>query len=300
MAARDNMSKRWMVTIFVTNAPNNWKPCHPEGAVYSVWQKEKCPETGRDHWHLYVRWGCRKRLSYMARLYFNSHCEVPFGTEEECRAYCTKEESRIEVGEEHGEYDKDAGVKGKRSDLENIGKDIKEGKTLAEIAELHVSDFIRYHNGIEATMILLQPKPPLARDISVIVLWGPTATGKTHRILTNWPDVYSVNVGRDPWGQYRGEARILFDEFDSACWPITGMNKYLDKWRVLLDARYRDRYAAWTHVAICANSPPGSWYPDVTPMLLDAFRRRIRGRCWEVNSMEKSLEEIMLDPPTPL
>lgn len=296
----DQMCKRWMVTVFATNAPDNWKPSHPEGAEYSVWQKERCPETGRDHWHIYVRWGCRKRLSYMTRLYFQSHCEIPFGTEAECKAYCTKAESRIEVGEEHGTFEGDAGKQGKRSDLDAIGKAIKEGKSLAEIAESHCSDYIRYHGGIEATMILLQPRPPMARDISVIVLWGPTATGKTHRILTNYPDVYSANVGRDPWGQYRGELQILLDEFDYTQWPITTMNKVLDKWLLRLDARYRDRYAAWTLVAICANSPPGSWYPDATPMLQDAFRRRIRGRCWEVNSTEKSLEEIMNEVPTPL
>jgi len=103
-----------------------------------------------------------------------------------------------------------------------------------------------------------------------------------------------------PLGSYRGEKEILFDEFDHELWPITAMNRYLDKWRCLLDARYNDRYAAWERVVICANSNPQSWYPSAAPLLLDAFRRRIRGHCFYVDSQDPSLEALQQQEPTPL
>jgi len=43
-------------------------------------------------------------------------------------------------------------------------------------------------------------------------------------------------------GATEGRRRFYFDEFDHELWPITAMNRYLDKWRCLLDARYNDRY----------------------------------------------------------
>ena len=47
-----------------------------------------------------------------------------------------------------------------------------------------------------------------------------------------------------------------------------------------LDARYHNKYAAWTRVVICANSSPPHWYPNEAPSLLDAFRRRLMTVIW--------------------
>lgn len=297
-----SMSARWTFTL--NNPPLNVDDLPGAGVAYSVYQKE-IGELGTPHFQGYIRFQSRKRMNTVIN-FFNAimgwdgvHVEIAKGNEAQNKEYCTKE-PRLEGPWEYGEFKPDEGKQGKRSDLDEIADNIKTGKTLRDIAESHPSDYIRYHGGIQAIHMQLAPKPALQRNLTIVCLWGPTGTGKTHRFLTTYPDIYSVKPGRDPWGQYHGEKAILFDEFDPTLWRITDMNRYLDKWRCLLDARYTDRYAEWELVGICANSPPQSWFSDAPPMLQEAFRRRIRNRCWEVNSQQQTLEEIAQTPPTPL
>lgn len=286
--------------------PGELEPVMPkQGVAYYVFQLEKAPDTGRLHWQGYTRFVSKKRWDTARRWiqkipgWETCHVECSEWPEEKNRAYCTKE-GRIAGPWEWGQYLPDAGKQGKRSDLEAIAAEIRGGATLSTIADSYSGDYIRYHGGIQALHALLAPLPPTERDITVIVLWGPTGTGKTHRFMHAYPEIYSVKPGRDPWGQYRGQSEILFDEYDPSKWAVQDMNRYLDKWRCMLDARYTDRYAAWVLVGICANSPPNSWYPEAAPLLEAAFRRRIRGRVWMVDNQEPTLEEIMSSPPTPL
>lgn len=300
----DPMSRQWCFTV------NNPPPAAAradiptDGVSYLVFQLEE-GENGTPHFQGYIRFAAKKRFSTVKRwfeeisTFHGAHIEKSKGSEQQNKDYCTKE-PRLEGPYEFGEFVPHYGEKGHRSDLDDIARMCKEGKPIREIAETHAGDFIRYHAGIQALHLQVAPLPPIQRDITIIVLWGPTATGKTHRFMTTYPDIYSVKPGRDPWGQYRNQNEILFDEFDPEKWSIQDMNRYLDKWRCMLDARYTDRYAAWTLVGICANSSPTSWWMNAAPMLIDAFRRRIRGHVWLVNSQDPTLEEIMTTPPTPL
>ena len=104
--------------------------------LYLVWQKEKCPETNRVHYHVYVRYDKRKKFSTLRRIWpERSHLEIARGTEEECRNYCTKEESRVEPGGERGEYKPEIGSRqGERTDMEEIMDLIREGATMKELA----------------------------------------------------------------------------------------------------------------------------------------------------------------------
>lgn len=265
---------RW---IFVMNNPGEWRPPSGSDVAYMIYQLEK-GEQGTTHLQGYVRFTKRKRFNACKRWFSNDaiHLEKAEGNEKQNKDYCSKEDTRLEGPWEFGTFDPKQGISGRRTDLEDIAEKITKGATAKQIATDHPGDFIRYHQGIYALIQEVQPLPPMEREVQVIVLWGPTGTGKTHRIRHACPDIYDVKPGRDPWGSYSGQEAIFFDEFDWSRWSIQDMNRYLDKWRCLLDARYRDRYAAWTRVAICANSDPMTWWPDERSRpLIDAFRRRI-------------------------
>lgn len=304
------MSKRWTVTVWEDLAGAGWEPNLQlwTSVAYGVWGKDKCPKTGRVHWHVYVRFTVTKRGSTVARLFPDgSFVKTKSDTEADARDYCWKEGKfqhkhacLLETGPEVGTFEPTIGKQGKRTDLENISDDISGGTTLESVAEKYPGDYIRYHSGINALYTLRSPLPALERQVDVIVLWGVTGTGKTHRVMYEYPSIYSVRPGRDPWGRYRNESQVLFDEFAEESWPVTDMNRYLDKWRCPLDRRYNDLYGVWTLVVICANSNPASWYMAVAPYLQEAFRRRIRGRTFFVDSKEPTLEEILGQPPTPL
>lgn len=291
------MNKRWCLTVY----DEAWIPQFNAEAAFGVWQREACPDTGRIHVHIYVRFVNRKRMTTVKN-YFqrqDAHCEFAKGSEEEATAYCEKEESRVEAGNRWNpdNYDANEGKQGKRTDLEDISAKCKAGVSIAVIADAHPSDYIRYHSGIQALHAVLAPKPPAERDVQVTVIWGATGTGKTHLVMHSFPDSYAVKCGRDPWGMYRGEDCVFFDEFDWTKWPLQDMNRYLDKWRCLLDSRYHDRYAAWTRVVICMNDSPISLYSEgVSWPLVLAFRRRIANCCYLRNSRDQDLEEMEQTP----
>lgn len=295
-------SNRWCITVWDENVEANWEPEESSEHEYIVWQKEAAETTGKLHYHVYVRYNKRKKFSTLRRLWpENSHLEIARGTEKQCRDYCTKEETRIKEGKERGDYQPEIGnYQGQRTDMEEIFELIKGGATLKELAARYPGQCIRYPGGIQKMIEYAGPELPIERAVDVLILWGPTGTGKTHRVLHTYPNIYSAIPGRDPWGQYRGQQEVLFDEFDPDKWTIQEMNRFLDKWRCMLDARYNNRFAEWTRVVICANSNPGSWWPSAPPLLMDAFKRRARGHCFYVTSQEPSLEEILLQEPTPL
>ena len=292
------MSKRWMVTVFTDVMA--FDPPFDRTVAYGIWQRERCPTTGREHIHVYYRFAARKRMSTVKQWLDrpDAHLESAKGSEKDCRDYCTKEDTRIENGAEHNpeNYDPEVGKQGKRSDLEAIATKCRAGAPISVIANDHPGDFIRYHAGIKALAAAVGPKPPVQRDVTIAVLWGATGVGKTHRMMMTYPDAYQVKPGRDPWGAYNGEKVILFDEFDHTKWSIQEMNRYLDKWRCSLDRRYQDCYAAWTHVGICANCSPASWWPTAEAPLLQAIRRRLTNCCFLVLSRDQPIAEMECTP----
>lgn len=313
-------SQRFMLTLWDKYMPDEWdgsdimRVFENKGAWYACWGYEAAPTTGEMHYHVYVRFE-HKRASTTICNYFKTVCgknlfiEKPLGNEKQVRDYCWCEgehAAKLPSSNGHGELNpanfdpKWHEMQGKRSDLEAIRDALKEGKDEAWVAENHPGDFMRMHGGIAKMKALLGPKAPLRREVEVVLLWGPSDTGKTHRVMTGFDDVFLVEPGRSPFDAYNGEVTIFFDEWNHDQYPITKMNKFLDVWRCPIDCRYNNKYAAWTRVVICANSPPATYYAMEPPMLQEAFRRRIRGRCWEVTSRGPTLAEIMATPPTPL
>lgn len=265
-------STRWIIT---RNNPGalipTWDPATME---YMCWGRETAPTTGTPHWHAYVRYRTRKSYAAMRRLW-GTGCDWKTCNENEER---TRDYTRKSGGEwqEYGTFDPRAGTQGRRTDLEQATDMIlKDKRTLREVALELPTCFVKFHSGLDRLVKLTKEPPPMERSIRVAILWGDTATGKTHRVRTTYPNAYSVVVGPTPFDDYEGEDVILFDEFRPDDFPITMMNKYLDKWPVTIHCRYANRKAAWSKVFICANSDPQDWYPNESYKLRDAFFRRL-------------------------
>lgn len=260
---------------------------------YICWGEER-GENGTFHLQGYVRFTTRKTLDGAKKLLNDRmHLEPAKGNEEQNRNYCKKDGQFTE----HGTFDADNGKKGRRTDLLTVAEKIKNGASVKEVAMDHPETFIINHAGIEKLAKIVKPKPPSQRAVTTTILWGPTATGKTHRVRTSYPGVYSVRPGKNPWDDYDGEDAILFDEFRCEDWTIVEMNMYLDKWPCRLNCRYNNKEAAWTKVFICANTNPDNWYPNESYMVSDAFKRRIT-RSYEVLNQEQIIQ-LEDTPPAP-
>jgi len=166
---------------------------------------------------------------------------------------------------------------------------MKLGSSVRDIAASHPIEFMKFHAGILELHRQLAVLPPCRRDISVTILWGKTGVGKTHRVLSKYPECYVVGGGRDPFGQYNNEAVICFEEFNWRDWRVQDMLKYLDVWRCKLDCRYHDKYARWNRVFILSNMDPNGWYPYETEDVRAAFFRRVHSNI-EVMSQDQVID----------
>lgn len=299
----ENDKKQTSRVVFTINNPGEYRPVFDASKMaYLVWQLER-GENGTLHIQGYMRLKKRLRFRQIQPL-LGGHAAVfvARGNEEQCRTYCTKEDTRVEPGEEHGDYDPLAGKQGHRSDLDDIAKMLIAGQKLKAIATAHPAAVARYASGIQLLQELLAPQPPIAREVEVLVLWGGGNLGKTHRVMMNeglWNagGIYCVIPGRGPFDMYQGEATLFFDEFDWRAWDIFLMNRIMDKWaRIHMDARFHNKSVAWTRVIICANKSPETWYPYADLEVLQAFRRRLRDGCRHITSRDEDITELPPDP----
>lgn len=274
------MSKcaRWVFTV-----PNygDWRPrYHVQEMQYMVWQFEVCPTTGTPHIQGYVRFRGAKRMNtvrdYLSTV--TAHLEPAKGTEAHNRDYCTKESSRQPGTQptEHGTYDATKGRQGSRVDLDTVCNAIKTGTPLSQVALENSATYTKYHAGLEKLrQHYLSTTASAVRDVHTTVLWGPTGTGKSHRVRTAYPDAYIVYHGRDPFGNYQGQTVLIIEEFNYLFWEIDLMKQLLDKWPLQLDCRYTNKHALWTTVFILTNQDPRYWYPADAPASRTALLRRL-------------------------
>lgn len=204
---------------------------------------------------------------------------------------------------EFGTFDATKGKRGTRTDLKEATDLIASGATLRQVAISHPDIIVKYPTGMEKLSQLLAPDVPTQRDIFVHVLWGPTGTGKTHRVRMGVPpdQLFVVSPGRDPWENYSGEKTVCFEEFDPNMWPLDKLKELLDKWPCKLCCRYAGRTARWNHVLMLSNTHPDTWYRmTASPANQAALARRIH-RVTEVLDQEQVVElyPAVIVPPTP-
>jgi len=73
-----------------------WAALCDIGAVFSIFQLESCPETGRRHLQGYVRLRSPQRISALQRALPGGHFEAAAAKESKNIEYCSKEESRVD------------------------------------------------------------------------------------------------------------------------------------------------------------------------------------------------------------
>lgn len=124
------------------------------GLSYFVGQVEECPTSKKIHWQCYVEFTEPKTLKQVKHILHDPsvHAEPRRGTQQQAIDYCTKEETRLpdEPRLEFGTPKR----QGKRSDLDEIYTDVKEGQTLREILIDHGGNALRIIHCIEKAMLV--------------------------------------------------------------------------------------------------------------------------------------------------
>nr|QXP07616.1 MAG: replication associated protein [Arizlama virus] len=272
-------SRMWILTSFdpaVLSAKENMLLV-TDSVIYAVWQIELCPETQREHVHMFIHFStsCRFGKAQAAIADMSAHCEIPRNRQQSIE-YCKKDESRLEGPWEFGTDTS----QGSRSDLKRVVDAIAAGEPLSKIAKDDPTVFVRNCRGLTVLAELYDTPRPIVRRC--IAIWGPTGIGKTRGVYDTWAfeEVHRMNYTADPhrtWADgYTGQKVIFLDEFNGQI-AIDTLLTWTDRYPVR--AEIKGGHVALNHeiVVICANDDPQRWYPNATQERMNALLRRIGG-----------------------
>nr|QXP07738.1 MAG: replication associated protein [Arizlama virus] len=235
--------------------------------LYLVYQVEKAPETGKVHMQGYLQLGKCSRLSALKKISGEAHWEARRGTHEEARDYCKKPESRIAGPWEHGKEKNDAG---KRTDLQSLHSLVKEQKTHGEILELTGGTSARYEKAINYMKFCETERlsDRQLQGVRVIVLYGPTGTGKTYAAVNYMANNCNYYIAECPshkdsrlwFNGYDAQPILILDDFSGNYCTFHFLLRLLDKYKLKVEYKGGFVWACWTTVIITSNAMPDNWY----------------------------------------
>lgn len=266
-------AKRWCFTI---NNPNDEdimmllgtdsdgaQACYAE-IEYLVMQEERGHGEETTHWQGFLILKKKHRLPWLKRMInARAHFEVARGTPQQCRDYCTKEDTRVPGGvfKEFGRLPERKAVKKKDErfqdacevldTIKNTFRPLKELEAKALLQPCFVSAYK------ELTADILGPYRP---KLSIITLIGPPGTGKSWIINFVWPEHGRCIMGNNGvWFQNPLAKVMVFEEFCGQI-QLQRMLQFLDPYPLALEVKGGMRPALYETVIITSNTTPDKWY----------------------------------------
>lgn len=282
-------------------------PSRPQ-VNYMIYQKEKGGGvTEYEHWQIYIQFKNPQYFTACQRLIGDNtaHCEPQFAADNtKCRAYCSKEEGRLDGPYEHGEF-----VQGNMTQEVELLQDLQKRPRIDwAFLEKHASVLSRRHTWSKAVIEngpnYLVPfyNQPAEEEVEerdppeVWYIYGPTGVGKTRWVHRKEPNVYEVTEpqsGSQWYDGYAGRPAVLFDEFVGQ-YPIRQLNKLLDPY--FRRTAVKGGFTEWkpTRIYFTSNYNPVRCYRrsmETRRPTVESFIRRITHYI-EVNVNDKSFNDI--------
>ncbi len=234
------------------------------------WGLETAPTTGKQHFQGHIQFFNKRRLGGVKNILGckSIHLESCRGSVEQNRKYCAKDNKYTKVGKFISQ--------GHRTDLEDIKKNLDEGKTLDDIAQNHFSDFIRYKSGLQAYKKMCDKRNTKGfRKINVEFVCGPTGTNKTRSAVEKNPNHFKITGKNLKWFDgYEQEKVLIIDEYNNDI-GITELLNILDGYQLRLEIKGSFTYANWTKVIITTNLRWNEVHSHAKPEHQRALNRRI-------------------------
>jgi len=197
------------------------------------------------------------------------HFEAAKGSAEQNIDYCSKEDK------EPFPFGEPAGA-GARTDLAGLAQMAREGKTDEEMMEENPGGFLVHQKGLGRIREIFKPvrtAPP-----KILVLWGPTGTGKSaaaYEVGYQGLDSVSIRGGRFLQG-YKGKEIVLFDDFDWQGMQILDFMKLTDRYPVHFEIKGSEcNFNPSTMIFTSNYDPMTEWWPKENERTREAFIRRL-------------------------
>ena len=252
---------------------------------YVVFQRERAPETGTEHYQGYFEFTQPKWFTtikkYLSKktIGVDAHIEQRRAKRTQARLYCMDEETRISpTYYEYGEFIED----GERTDLTDIMRDIENDVSFYDLSKKHGNRVIHVMKWAkEYRQAYLENKYKRQfRKMQVFYIYGSAGCGKTSYVFNKhgYDDVYRTTNYEFGWiDDYNGEKILFLDEFRSS-FKISEILDYLDGQPIRIRGRHYNRVACYDTVYIVSNIPLTEQYTNIQqsePKTWAAFLRRI-------------------------
>lgn len=255
--------------------------------------------TGTPHYQGYLELDRHRRRAHVAKMLPTAWIAKRQGTAREALTYCLKEATEQEqqlLTEQGADYTsacdsstelpriittstEDGKLKQMLSEstsskqdvhqrLLNLKAAIDQNKTDTDLANMDFPLFIKHYRGLSHYRMITAPK----RDhpVEVIVIQGPTGTGKSKWSMDTYPDAYWKQRSQW-WDNYEQQETVIIDEFYG--WlPFDNLLRLCDRYPLLVETKGGQINFNAKTIVITTNQIPDRWYKNV---YFEAFIRRV-------------------------
>lgn len=272
VAEINRQSRFWCFTV---NNPLRQFDTLPDGVTYLVSGAETCPTTGTQHLQCYCELARSQRRSFVAKLFPTAHVEPRWSNAEKASEYCKKDGQFVEFGT----LSTTSSKQGKRTDLENIAEDIRDGRPFEEIIEENPAAFMRYGRGIQNYRNAVHKPLEFRANLKVYLYIGKTRLGKSYhaRVTQNaWPKP----VGKGLWFDgYDRQKTVVVDEFRGQ-YPLSDMLQITDPYKVQVETKGGHTWFEPETLIFTTNMSPTEMYAERDADSREAFFARFHEVYW--------------------
>lgn len=259
-------ARAWCFTV--NNPEDDWK-LESDKIKIGIWQKE-IGESGTVHIQGYVEMCMPMRRRGLTRIkgLERAFLDSRKGTRLQAIEYVVKDDGRVSGPFSYGVENLDDFLLNLRATRKTpkkgeerllaIKEQLDKGATSAEIAELDFPLWVRYYRAFEKyTCLKTIPRSTIA---DVIVIQGPTGTGKSRYAFDTYPGAYWKQRS-NWWDGYIGESVCILDEFYG--WlPFDLLLRLCDRYPMLVETKGGQTQMIAQTIVFTTNKNPRDWYKD--------------------------------------